>query len=366
MEVCPRESKDKMQDARWMIYGATGYTGQLVLAEALLRGHAPIVAGRNEEKVRPLARAFGLKHAVFNLDDINTIAQHIADCELVYHAAGPFTHTSEPMLRACLATRTHYLDITGEIDVFERVFAYDDVARKNGVALLSGVGFDVIPSDCLAAYVAAQVPTATHLEIGLQALSQVSAGTAKSMLEMLPQGARVRRDGVLVAQPFGVGARKINLTNGTHHAVPIPWGDVATAYRTTGIPNITAYMAFPRVAIAALRASSPLLRLLGRSVAMKRGLGWLLDRMLWGASEALRETGRSYLWARAWDKHGSSAQAWLETAEGYAFTAKAAVPVIERVLDNAPIGALTPAQAWGADFVLTIEGTRRMDTLAVA
>ncbi len=347
-----------------MIYGATGYTGQLVLAEALLRGHKPIVAGRSEAKVRALARAFGLPYAVFALDDVNVVARHIAECELVYHAAGPFTHTSAPMLRACLATRTHYLDITGEIDVFERVFAHDEVARKNGVALLSGVGFDVIPSDCLAAYVAAQVPTATHLEIGLQALAQVSAGTAKSMLEMLPQGVRVRREGVLVSQAFGVGARTITLTNGTHRAMPIPWGDVSTAYRTTGIPNITAYMAFPRVAIGTLRVVSPLVRLLGRSQAVKRGLGWLLDRTLWGASERLRETGRSYLWARAWDKHGSSAQAWLETAEGYAFTAQAAMPVIERVLEDPPIGALTPAQAWGADFVLTIAGTRRFDTLA--
>lgn len=355
-----------MSDVRWMIYGVTGYTGQLVLQEALRRGHEPIIAGRSEEKVRALARTLGLKHVAFGLDDVNTIAQHIADCELVYHAAGPFTQTSEPMVRACLATRTHYLDITGEIDVFERVFAYDDVARKNGVALISGVGFDVIPSDCLAAYVAEQVPTATHLEIGLQALSQVSAGTAKSMLEMLPYGGRVRRDGALVAQPLGKGGRKITLLNGIHHTMPIPWGDVATAYRTTGIPNITAYMASPQVAIGALRVLSPVLQALSRNQSFKNVAGSLVDRFLWGATDKMRDEGRSYLWARAWDKTGNSAEAWLETAEGYEFTARAALPVIERVLDNAPQGALTPAQAFGTDFVLEIEGTRRYDTLAGA
>lgn len=351
-----------MRDARWMLYGATGYTGQLVAEQAAAHGHRPLLAGRNDAKLRQMGRRYGFKYAAFALDDVTTIARHTAEVELVYHAAGPFTYTADPMIRACLATHTHYLDITGEIHVFENTFRYDEVASKTGVALISGVGFDVIPSDCLAAYVAAQVPHARTLELGVQALTQVSAGTARSLLEMLPQGALVRRDGQVVGQPLGHGAKDIRYPNGTLRSIPIPWGDIATAYRTTRIPNITAYMPFPPRAIALARVGGAAAGLL-RSRPLRRLIGAVLDRALTGPNAAARAQARSYLWARASDEIGHSAEAWLETAEGYEFTALAAIPVIERTLAEAPVGALTPALAFGADFVLDIPGTRRYDQL---
>ena len=351
-----------MRDIRWMLYGATGYTGQLVVEQAAAHGHRPLLAGRSEAKLRPLGRRYGLKYAAFDLSDVTAIARYTAEVELVYHAAGPFTYTADPMIRACLATHTHYLDITGEIHVFENTFRYDEVASKTGVALISGVGFDVIPSDCLAAYVAAQVPHARTLEIGVQALTQVSAGTARSLLEMLPQGVQVRRDGRIVSQPLGQGARDIRFSNGMRRALPIPWGDVATAYRTTGVPNITAYTALPPSAVRLAQLSrigAPLLR----SARLRSALGALLDRVLTGPDAAARAEGRSYLWACARDDTGGSAEAWLETAEGYAFTALAAIPAIERTLTQPLAGALTPALAFGADFVLEIPGTQRFDCL---
>jgi short subunit dehydrogenase-like uncharacterized protein len=351
-----------MRDARWMLYGATGYTGQLVVEQAAAHGHRPLLAGRDDAKLRQLGRRYGFKYAAFPLDDVTTIARYTAEVELVYHAAGPFTYTADPMIRACLATHTHYLDITGEIHVFENTFRYDEVASKTGVALISGVGFDVIPSDCLAAYVAAQVPHARTLEIGVQALTQVSAGTARSLLEMLPQGAQVRRDGRIVSLPLGRGAKDIRYVNGTLRSLPIPWGDIATAYRTTRIPNITAYMPFPPRAIALASAGGAMAGVL-RSAALRRLIGAALDRTITGPDAQARAAGRSNLYACASDEIGGSAEAWLETAEGYQFTALAAIPVIERTLAESPAGALTPALAFGADFVLEIEGTTRYDHL---
>lgn len=348
---------------RWMLYGATGYTGELVIQQALAHGHRPLLAGRSEEKLRRLGRHYGLKYAAFGLDDITVIASHTATVELVYHAAGPFVHTSDPMIRACLATHTHYLDITGEIGVFENTFQYDEVASKTGIALISGVGFDVIPSDCLAAYVAAQVPHAQTLEIGVQALSSVSAGTAKSMIEMLPQGAQMRRAGRLVSQPLGRDARMISFPNGNRRCIPVPWGDIATAYRTTNIPDITTYLEFPAAMIAFARLAGHLGQWALGSARLRRLLGVLVERTVKGPNTATREFGKSYLWAAARDNTGGSAQAWLETAEGYHFTALAAIPVIERTLTLRPTGALTPALAFGADFVLEIPGTTRLDRL---
>jgi short subunit dehydrogenase-like uncharacterized protein len=356
----------RLEDLRWMIYGATGYTGSLVAEEAVRRGHRPLLAGRNEEKLRKLGRRLGLKYVAFGLDNVNTIAQHTATVDLVYHAAGPFVFTSEPMIRACLATHTHYVDITGEVPVLEHTATYDDVAHKNGVALISGAGFDVIPSDCLAAYVAARVPRAATLEIAFQALTRVTAGTALSVLEMLPQGGIVRRGGMLQKLRLGAGIRTVSMPNGPQRALPIPWGDLAAAYRSTHIPNITTYMVVPRALAAAAPVMGSVGSLLLRSGLVRHVAGSIASRVLRGPDPAQRASLRSYLWARAADDLGNSAEAWLISAEGYAFTAQAAVPVVERVLQEKPAGALTPSQAFGPDFVLEIAGTQRLDALPPA
>ncbi|MEP6985562.1 MAG: saccharopine dehydrogenase NADP-binding domain-containing protein, partial [Chloroflexota bacterium] len=97
----------------WMIYGATGYTGKLVAEEAVRRGHKPLLAGRSAAKLRPLAESLGLEYAVVSLDDADALAKAVGSVELVYNAAGPFIFTSDRILRACLQTGVHYLDITG-------------------------------------------------------------------------------------------------------------------------------------------------------------------------------------------------------------------------------------------------------------
>ncbi len=347
---------------KWMLYGATGYTGVLVAEEAVKRGHTPLLAGRDESKLRPLARRLGLKYVAFGLDDVNIIAKHIAEMDVVYHCAGPFAFTSDAMIRACLATNTHYLDITGEVEVLENTFSYDEVARKNGIALISGVGFDVIPSDCLADYVSQQVPQAQTLVMGIQALSSVSAGTAKSMIEMLPYGLRWRKNGALSVAPINQRTRKFHLQTGEALGLLIPWGDIATAYRTTGIPNISVYMAL-NPALVRLVSVTASMGGLFKSAGVRRFASGIVDRVITPPTPAQREIGRCYLYACATDSVGNTAEAWLETAEGYRFTALAAIATIEKMEHTGLVGALTPAQAFGADFALEIEGTQRVDGL---
>src|SRR4051794_8227576 len=122
----------------WMIYGANGYTGELIAREAVRRGHRPILAGRHAGKIEPLANELGCEARVFGLGE-----PQLDDIELVLHCAGPFVHTAMPMVRACLTTGAHYLDITGELGVFEQIFARDGEAKRANVTLLPGVGFDV-------------------------------------------------------------------------------------------------------------------------------------------------------------------------------------------------------------------------------
>ncbi|MEO1166569.1 MAG: NAD(P)H-binding protein [Chloroflexota bacterium] len=346
----------------WMIYGATGYTGQLVVAEAVARGHRPLLAGRNPEKLATLADTYDLDFVAFQLDDPTVIAEAIADMDVVYHAAGPFVYTSEPMIRACLATHTHYLDITGEIDVFEQTFSYDDAARKVGIALISGVGFDVVPTDCLAAYVAGQVTGATELNIGVFGLYGASAGTTKSAIEMLPGKWYTRRDGKLTSGSFGKDTHTFTLPNGKkRHGMSAPWGDLSVAYRTTGIPNITSYLDMPSSAVTMGRVFYPVAKQLFKLDAVRSFASDLVDSRVTGPDDEARETGKSYLYAEARNPAGQSAAAWLTTLEPYQYTAKVGVLAVEEALHLDAIGTLTPAQAFGADFTLQVDNTVRED-----
>jgi short subunit dehydrogenase-like uncharacterized protein len=347
-----------------MLYGASGYTGRLIAEEAVRRGHRPVLAGRSPQKLQPLAEALGLEVVVARLEDVRALAHALQGLPLVVHAAGPFIHTSEPMIQACLAAGAHYLDITGEIPVFENTFRHDAEARARHVTLMSGVGFDVVPTDCLARYVAEKVPGATELELAFAGMVEASAGTTKSMLEHLPSGGRVRRGGALQPWPTGKGARRQRFANGREYTVmPIPWGDLVTAWHTTGIPNITTYAGMPGGAPVLARLVGPLAQRALKVDAVRRFLLQRVEATVQGPSEETRRTSRSYVWGRARAADGREAQAWLDLPEGYHFTAGATVRAVEEVLARRPSGALTPAAAFGADFVLSIEGCRRLDSL---
>jgi short subunit dehydrogenase-like uncharacterized protein len=359
-----------VSEARWMIYGANGYTGALVAEEAVRRGHRPLLAGRNAQKLEALGKRLGLPWVAFALADAPALARALLGIDLVFHAAGPFIDTSDVMIRACLASKTHYVDITGEVAVFRNTYTYDQLARESGITLMSGVGFDVVPTDCLALYVAERLPGTVALEIAIAGMDGLSAGTAKSMLDGAGGGALVRRDGQLVAEPFGKGARRQRFADRERAVLPIPWGDLESAFRSTGVPNIRTYMAFPRkLAEAAHKtwrlsaAALPLLRGLLAQPRIRGALGKAIDKRISGPDSAVRERGHAYAWVRGTDAHGKSREAWLVTPDPYTFTASTGVRAVEHILARELVGALTPATAFGADFVLEFPGVQRLDRL---
>jgi len=342
-----------------MIYGANGYTGELVAREAVRKGQAPILGGRNAEAVGRLARELGLPSRVFSLDDPQGTAAELYGFQAVLHCAGPFVHTSVPIVNACLATGAHYLDITGEIGVFESILSRGEEARQAGVALLPGVGFDVVPSDCLAARLATALPDATELALAFDnAGGSISRGTLKTMIESLPAAGAIRRNGEIVPVPLAFDVREIDFGPqlGKRWAMTIPWGDVATAYHSTGIPNIRVYSGTPPAQIRRLKRLAPLLPLAGWGPLKRFALRWAEKRDP-GPSEQVRETARVHLWGEARNAAGQTVTATLETPEGYRFTAASAVASVERVLQGTvPAGAWTASRAFGADFVASIPG----------
>jgi len=359
-----------MSKSGWMIYGAYGYTGELIVQEAVRRGHRPLLAGRSKAKLEPLATRFGLPFVVLDLRDAAALARALEGVELVFHAAGPFVDTSEAMIRACLAARAHYVDITGEASVFRNTLSQDAAAKDRGVVLISGVGFDVVPTDCLARYVADKLPAATRLELAIAPPSNVSPGTAKSMFDGVLIGGLARRNGALVSHAIGKDTKRVRFADRERSVMAITWGDLETAHRTTRIPNITTYMAFPSAMVRAasiswplVAMSTPLLRSLLSRPAVRERIADAIGSLVRGPDEKARSDARAFVWARATDSSGRHAEAWLETADSYAFTAIAGVRAVERILSTRPVGALTPALAFGSDFVLELEGTRRRDAL---
>ena len=337
----------------WMLYGANGYTGELIAQEAARWSMRPVLAGRNEARVRPVAERHGFAWRAFALEEA---ASHLDGVDLLLLAAGPFSATSRPAVDACLARGVHYLDITGEIEVFEAVFARDAEARARGCVLMPGTGFDVVPSDCLALSLKEALPEADTLELAFHAGGGPSAGTTKTVIENLPRGGAVRVDGRVERVPSAWRSRTVPFRDRERAAVSIPWGDVATAYRSTGIPNITVYMSMPPRQAAVMRATrwlAPLARL-GAVQGLLKGLA---GRFVAGPSAEQRAASRMQLWGRASSRDGRSVEGTLVTPEGYALTARASVEIAARVLEGevAP-GAWTPAQALGARFVETLEG----------
>jgi short subunit dehydrogenase-like uncharacterized protein len=343
----------------WMIYGATGYTGDLAARQAVACGLRPVLAGRNDETVGALARELGLEHRAFPLDDPAALVRGIDGMAAVLHCAGPFVRTSRAMVTACLAARAHYLDITGEIAVFEKVLARGEDARQAGVALLPGVGFDVVPSDCLAARLAAALPDATALILAFASdRGGVSRGTMKTMIESLPAAGAIRRGGKIVPVPVAWDSREIDFGGrlGRRWTMTIPWGDVSTAWHSTGIPDIRVYTGTPLARIRRMRRLSPLLPLAGWG-PVKRFLQRRVEKTVTGPSAEDRATARVWLWGEVKNAAGARVTATLETPEGYHLTAVSAVECARRAAaGEVPAGAWTPSKAFGAHFVDGLPG----------
>ena len=343
----------------FLIYGATGYTGRLCAEHAVERGLRPVLAGRNPDKLRPLAESLGLEWRAFGLEPG---PEQLRGVRALLHTAGPFSGTAAPMAAACIAAGVHYCDITGEIDVFETLADMDARARGAGVMLLPGAGFDVVPSDCLAKHVAERLPGAIRLRLSIGGLTKASRGTTKTMLEGIGTGARVRHDGVIVQADSRV-RQSADFGEGVRATVGVPWGDVSTAWRSTAIPNVEVFFEATRQmemvtalpgGIRRMLSHGPVLRFLQREV----------DRRLPpGPTEEERAIGRAVILAEAWDFSGRRAASRLTTPEPYLLTARTAVEIARSAAEGLAMpGYQTPATAYGGDFILGFDGVVRTIT----
>lgn len=345
--------------SRFLIYGANGYTGRLIAQEALRQNLEPVLAGRNRAALEAMAQELQLTARVFDLADATELQRQIEDLPLVLNCAGPFSATAQPMLEACLAAKVHYLDITGEIDVFALCHRADARARERGIVVAPGTGFDVVPTDCVAAQLKQCLPDATHLVLAFEAGGGPSPGTAKTSVEGLAKGGRARRDGKLVEVPLGWKAREFRRGEQVRTAMTIPWGDVYTAYISTGIPNIQTYMTVSPATIRRvrrLRWLKPLLGLGPIQAWLKRRAGTTA-----GPDASRRERSGCTVWGEVRNAAGAQAQLMLSAPNGYELTATASVGMVRRLLSQPAAGGFyTPSLLMGADYVLSLPGVSQV------
>ena len=274
--------------------------------------------------------------------------------------AGPFAVTSAPMLEACLATKTSYVDITGEIEVFEALWARRAEIERAGITALPGAGFDVVPTDCLAAHVSGELGDALSLIVGISGSQSVSQGTMLTAIRQIAAPVLCRRDGKIV--PLDKKSpRLIDFGSGDQECFPVSWGDVATASHSTGAENITVYLRrgklFTTVEVIGLPFGSLL-----RSKPGQTGLAAIVRLLPEGPSRSERLRHRSTIWAEATNASGGSCAATLSTPDPYDFTASSALEIVSRITAlPAPLGLVTPSQAFGSDFVLGLPGCARTD-----
>ncbi|MBB5208090.1 saccharopine dehydrogenase family protein [Chiayiivirga flava] len=343
---------------QWMIYGANGYTGRLIALEAKRRGLAPILAARNAQTLADIGNQTGFAQRVFDLSP-DALRTGLEGVDLVLHCAGPFSATCAPMLEACLERKTHYLDITGEIDVFAHCHAQHDRARTAGVVVLPGAGFDVVPTDCLAAQLKRDLPGATHLTLAFDAGGGLSPGTAKSSVEGLAKGGRARIDGRLQRVPLAWKTREFVRDGKTRTAMTIPWGDVYTAFVSTGIPNIEVYLSVPPSTVTRMRRLRRISMLLGLG-AVQRFLKRRVEKTVRGPSDAKRASTDTFVWGEARDANGTVHKGTLRTPNGYDITVTASLGIVQHLMKTTvPGGYYTPSLLMGPDYVLGLPGVSR-------
>lgn len=334
-----------------LIYGANGYTGELIAREATKQGLRPVLAGRNHDKLAALATELGCDYRCFALDDVAAIARQLAGMQIVLHCAGPFSTTAAPMMQACLQAKVHYLDITGEISVFEYAQTLTEQARAAGIVICPGVGFDVVPTDCVAAHLKAALPDATQLTLGFDSRSSFSPGTAKTSVEGLAQGGKLRANGVITTVPLAAKTRRIDFGNGEKLAMTIPWGDVSTAFHSTGIPNIEVYIPASPSLVAKLRRLNWIRPLLGWRMVQTL-LKKQIEKKVRGPSESKRAQARTYVWGEVRNAAGTVKTARIEVPNGYTLTVHAALAVVAHLQPyRGPGGSFTPSRLVDPELV---------------
>lgn len=342
-----------------VIYGAYGYTGKLVSELAAQQGRKVLLSGRRKEPLAQLADSLQLPYQTADLEDAASLDALLQQAPVVLHCAGPFSRTARQMAAACLRTGTHYLDITGELAVFEHLFSLDGAARQANILLMPGVGFDVVPTDCVANRLKADLPDATELELAFVTVGGgISHGTLTSTIERLGTSGAERRNGQLVPVRMGKHGRWITFGSKKRFVISIPWGDLFTAWVSTGIPNITTFTGASPKLYPWLRFL-PLLNPIFRTSWFRGMLQKRVDAKVYGPTPEQNQKGYAMVYGQVRNASGAQRELRLRVNETYRLTAETALLVAQKITAGQwQAGFRTPAQQYGSGLITEVEGCK--------
>lgn len=346
---------------QFLLYGANGYTGQLIARYAEHYGLQPLLAGRNEAALRELASRLKMPYKVIRLEDQQALEAALKEVKVVVHAAGPFHNTARQVVDACLKTKTHYLDINGDVSVFEMIKTYDKDAKNAGIMLMPGAGFDVVPTDCTALMLKEELQDATSLKLAFVTVGGgLSHGTASTMVNKLGEGGLVRKGGRITKVSLGHKGFWISIGGRKYFVMSIPWGDVATAHVTTGIPDIETYTGISPTIYRLLKFQMLFNWILRTSLIRNIAKNKIEARPA-GPNDEMRSKAKSLVWGKAFNEQGNEATVMLQTPDGYTLTAHSCLIITKKVLQgNLKVGYQTPATAYGSNLVFEIPGVKRL------
>ena len=343
-----------------LIYGAYGFVGKEISRLAKEKGLNPVLAGRNKKKIQDLASALKLDYLVFSLSEVDKVEKHISDFDIIMNCAGPYIETFKPIVKVCIKNNTHYLDLSGEIPVYEAIYNMArDSSMQSRAMLISGIGFDVAPTDCLALHLKENFESGSKLTIAFKSdgPAGLPPGTIKTMVSLIPYGNWIRKEGSMIRPNKGIETKLIQFTSEPVKSLRITWGDLFTAYHSTGIPNIEVYASFPKMTIMQLKFIDAFRSILSRP----RILNFLSRTLKGGSTEEQRKKTKMYIYAELSNAQGERVICRMNGPEGgFVWTSRLAVEAL--LLINSGVyksGYQTPASAFGSDFGVKIEGVSR-------
>jgi len=344
----------------FLLYGANGYTGELIARYASEYGLHPILAGRREEVLKPLAAKLNYPYKVFDVNDFVALLAALKEVKLIVNAAGPFQFTARQIIEGCLQTGTHYADVNGDISVFEFTRQYDDAAKHAGIMLLPGAGFDVVPTDCTALLLKKLLPDAVKLKLAFAIPGGgLSHGTATTMVSKLGQGGAIRKNGKIVSVPLGQRGMWVDFGIKKFFVMTIPWGDIATAYYTTGIPDIESYTAISTNVYRLLKLQGSFNWLL-RTNFIRKMIKKKIDKRPAGPNDEQRSKAMSLVWGQVSNSKGETKTARMSCPDGYTLTMHSTLLIAQKILQgNFKPGYQTPASAYGEDLVMELPNVQR-------
>ena len=330
-----------MKTNKILIYGASGYVGKLLAKEALKVGLKPILAGRGTT-ISEIAQKKGLESRIFSLDAPSTLIENLKDIAILINLAGAFSATARPLIEACLETKTHYLDIAGEVPEFQLVHSYTQQAQEAGILLLSGAGFGVVPTDLASNLAKENLPNATHLKIAYSTIGGVSRGTLKTVLKDINKEGVIRQNGVFQKAKPAFKEMTFNSQSKNYKAVYNPWrADLFTAGLYTHIPNIETYSTFP----------SPIVSMMKGKLLWLRNfiLNNLINFLPEGSSEKELKNGKTIVYVEAKNEKGETSKVEIIGSEAYLFTVQALLFIVKTMQEKKdfPFGFQTPVTAFG-------------------